>query len=98
MRKFLAFFLIFSFNFASACDCPPVRPLSKELCGGFNVIFRGKVTSVTPCDEKGNAVASFAITALYKGNCEKEIQVNFECMSSCMMSFAPGEEWIIYAN
>lgn len=98
MKKniFILFFL-FS-KIISACECPPIEPVSKELCTKYNVIFFGKVDSVSPCDLKGSAIAYFTINELYKGNVEEHVKVNFDCSSACMMSFAKNEQWLIYSS
>src|SRR4051812_34424948 len=98
MRKHLFIFLLFSSSLLSACECPPLSPVTKELCDHYDVIFFGRIDSVALCDTKGNAVAFFTIVELYKGNSEKRIKINFDCSSECLMSFAKNEEWLIYAN
>jgi hypothetical protein len=98
MRKLLFIFLSFVSYILPACECPPLAPISKELCENYNVIFFGKIDSVAPCDTKGKAIAFFSIAELYKGNSEKTVKIHFECSSECLMSFAKNEEWIIYAK
>ncbi len=50
------------------------------------------------CRVKGNAIAYFTINELYKGTVQQNVEINFDCSSSCMMSFSKDEEWLIYAN
>ena len=56
LKALLLFIVIVHSAVSTACKCPPVTPISKELAK------------------------------------------NFDCASSCMMSFAKNEEWLIYAN
>lgn len=97
MKNFFVFSLFLIQTIAQACDCN-TPPLSKEICAQYDVVFAGTVDSVSPCNTKGDAIAYFTIVDLYKGNAEQHIAVTFDCASSCMMSFAKKEEWIIYST
>lgn len=97
MKKLIFLFLISLSGIAYACDCRPLEPISKELCKKYDLIFDAKVDSVAPCDTKGDGIVYFTITSLYKGSTEQHIAVSYDCKSDCMMTFAKGEEWIIYA-
>ncbi|MGQ0829074.1 MAG: hypothetical protein ACT4ON_11855 [Bacteroidota bacterium] len=92
---FSAFF--FSFKYSLACQCPTLFLISKDLCEKYEVIFYGKVDSVSPCGTNGISTAHFTIKELYKGIVEQHVQIDFDCSSSCMMSFSKGDEWIIYS-
>lgn len=81
----------------TACECPPVSPISLELTKEYDVIFIGKIDSISPCSTNGISRAYFTIDELYKGKTGRQTAVHFDCLSSCMMSFAKNEEWIIYA-
>ncbi|MCX6296718.1 MAG: hypothetical protein NTX97_11765 [Bacteroidetes bacterium] len=98
MKKILSLVLILFSFYGFACECPPSSPISKELCQNYDVIFYGMVDSVTPCNSKGFSTAFFTITELYKGNAEKNVKIDFDCSSACMMSFSKGEEWLIYSK
>ncbi|MES2837742.1 MAG: hypothetical protein V4667_09475 [Bacteroidota bacterium] len=92
---FLAFVLLFG-NQAMACDCPPVKALIKNECGKFEVIALGKIELIEKCDGK-NASAIFYINELYRGNnIQKSLEFEFDCASSCSMSFEKGEEWLLF--
>ena len=97
MKKFFLFLSLLISFYSSACECKDFVPITKELCSDYDVIFYGTVDSVSACDKKGFSIAYFTITELYKGNVKKQVQINFDCNTECMMSFAEGEEWIIYA-
>lgn len=87
---------ILSLQSVYACQCP-LTTLSRAECDKYEVIFRGKILSVKPCqDNFGEAV--FEISELYKGMVTKEFKVLFECGVECAGEFAPGQEWIIYSN
>ncbi|MBA2613919.1 MAG: hypothetical protein H0U95_18295 [Bacteroidetes bacterium] len=100
----LNFFKLFFFSwlfflnnyYGYACQCP-LTTLGIEECNKYEIIFKGKVVSVTTCDNKfGTAV--FEIEELYKGNASKQFTVLYECGVECAMEFNEGEEWVIYSN
>lgn len=97
--KYFILFLLtihFSINEVTACQCP-LTTLSRAECDKYEVIFRGKILSVKPCEDNfGEAV--FEISELYKGLVTKNFKVLFECGVECSGDFAPGQEWIIYSN
>ncbi len=80
-----------------ACDCDPLDALTKENCGVYDVIFEGKVDSVTNCVD-GEINISFFIEELYKGNYLSQINVKNYCADGCEMHFAKGDVWLIYAE
>lgn len=96
MKKIL-FLLLFS-KTLFACECPTLQPISKELSSAYNVIFFGKVDSVSSANEKGTSTAYFTINELYKGNVQQHIEVNFDATSECMMSFSKDEQWLMYCT
>ncbi len=95
---FLSFLLILLSNYLFPCECPTLQPVSKELCKNYNVIFYGKVDSVSNCNTRGRSIAFFTISELYKGAVSSSVKINFDCASECLMSIDKGEEWIIYAS
>jgi hypothetical protein len=97
MRKILLFAFISGFLSSNACECPLLEPISKKISGSYDVIFYGKVDSVVPCGTNGIGTVHFSITDLYKGSAQQHVAVDYDCTSSCMMSFLKNEEWIIYA-
>lgn len=97
--KKLFFFVSFIYmTTAIACDCNSLQPISKELAQVYDVIFEGKVDSVSACNAQGIAIAYFTIEKLYKGNTKQQIAIHFDCSSTCQMSFAKDDEWLIYGN
>jgi hypothetical protein len=97
MKKILTILFCFVAVYIKACECPPIEPINKVLADKYDVIFYGKVDSIVPCGTKGIGTAYFSIINLYKGHAEQHISVDYDCTSSCMMSFSKNEEWIIYA-
>lgn len=95
MKKIL-FLLLFS-KTLFACECPTLQPISKELSSAYNVIFFGKVDSVSSVI-KGKSIAYFSIQELYKGNVQQRLEVNFDAASECMMSFSKNEQWLMYCT
>src|ERR1700741_2038291 len=97
MKKLVLLLILIHTSFTSfSCDCPSLPLLDLDYCGKFEIIFKGKVVSVSTCNEISSA--KFKLSELYKGPCTEEIEIWFDCSSDCMMSFTAGEEWIIYAN
>ncbi len=97
--RFLGFaFLLLLSHHALSCECSPLQPISKENSKAYNVIFFGKVDSVGVCGKDGISTAYFTIEELYKGAIGKQAHIDFDCGSACLMSFAKGEEWLIYAS
>lgn len=97
MKNILLIIILFS-KTLFACECPNLLPITNELAHGYNVIFLGKVDSVSSINTKGNAIAYFTISELYKGNVEQQVQINFDATTACMMSFAKNEEWLMYST
>lgn len=98
MKKLLLSYFLLTACLSFACECPPLAPVSLTNAQGYDVLFYGSVDSVSACDPKGKAIAYFTITELYKGNVVKHVPLNFDCASECLMSFAKGEQWLVYAK
>ena len=96
MKNFLLVVVLFHTTVLAACECPPIIPVNQELAKKYDVIFTGKVDSVSDCTA-GISKVYFTIEELYKGRAMQQMAVQFDCVSSCLMSFAKNEEWIIYA-
>ncbi|MFN8715267.1 MAG: hypothetical protein ACK5Z2_20635 [Bacteroidota bacterium] len=94
----ILFLLFVGINTAQACKCTELKPLSKESLDGYELIFSGKVAAVSACTEEGRGTVRFMIDSLFRGKAYVECDVQFDCSSSCAMSFAPGERWTIYAT
>jgi hypothetical protein len=96
LRYFITVVILFSCLGAGACQCP-VTALNAQELARYEIIFRGKIVSVKPCDDRpGEAV--FEISELYKGNAEKNFTVVFDCKHECYQQFLAGDEWIIYST
>lgn len=89
-------FLSLSPQRVQACQCP-ISILSREECGHYEIIFRGKVLEVKSCGDKPG-VATLEVLELYKGNSEKKFKLLFNCTDPCFYQFQSGEEWIIYSR
>jgi hypothetical protein len=97
MKKYLLFILLLQSAWLKACECPPLIPINNELTKTYDIIFMGKVDSVSAAID-GISTAYFRVEELYKGHAGKHVAVDFDGVSACMMSFAKNEEWIIYAS
>lgn len=80
---------------ASSCDCDPL-PEIRNAIHAYSLIFQGQVLDTLPGD--GDAVAVFLVSRTYKGVRRDTVMIHYDAASSCLLSFAPGERWIIYSN
>lgn len=96
VRTTIFFFLLPFSVFSCICVDPP--PINKTTTDLYDVIFCGKVDSVSPCNTNGFATAFFTISELYKGAVSQQVKVEYECQSSCLMTFIKKEEWLIYGK
>ncbi|CAN5906116.1 hypothetical protein BH11BAC7_BH11BAC7_33720 [soil metagenome] len=95
MRTFCLFlFLLIAAN-VFACKCES-QPFTMEGIKQYELIFTGTVVAISGCDKTSKA--TFTVNELYKGKCFENVAVEFDCSSSCGMSFQPGETWIIFAT
>ena len=94
LKFFLAlFFLPWTNSFA--CDCV-TNPVNLETIKSAELIFIGEVVAISGCDITSKA--TFSVKELFRGKTFANETVEFDCSSSCQMSFAPGETWLIYAT
>lgn len=90
----ILFFLVNRIVFA--CDCPPLNAISVAEAQKYDAVFYGMVDSVGACVD-GIANVYFTIKEVYKGVLEAHVAVQFDCKTSCSMSFDKKEEWLVYA-
>lgn len=95
MRYFFILFLIFTFKFSFACQCPLSTLNEKEL-QKYEIIFKGKIKSIKLDKEKSEAV--FIISELYKGMLADDFKILFNDIDVCKLELRVGDEWIIYTN
>lgn len=98
IKKQLFFILLLHSTGLLACKCASMQPLTSGLTEKYEIIFKGKIDSVSVCGDKGMATAYFTIQELYKGIAAQQTAIHFDCVSSCMMNFSANEEWLVYAN
>ncbi|MEO6302712.1 MAG: hypothetical protein ABIP51_06035 [Bacteroidia bacterium] len=96
LRSVFIFLFFIKTVFTYACQCP-LTGLNVAECDKYEIIFRGKIVSVTPCDNKFG-IATFEVEELYKGITAKQFKVLFECGVECAVGFNEGEEWVIYSK
>ncbi|MES2590452.1 MAG: hypothetical protein V4608_01120 [Bacteroidota bacterium] len=97
MKKGIIISLLLFSKVLCACECPTFNPISKETCTHYDVIFSGRVDSVSICNS-GISIAYFTINQLYKGAAEQHVKINFDCSSACLMSFQTRQEWLMYTT
>lgn len=97
LKYFFALLGFLLFKTVSACSCkPPERLVLTELAA-YDVIFKGRVTDKEEaCTEA--VYVTFKIDEQYFGDVLKEQVLQYDCSSSCAMSFEIGDEWLIYAE
>lgn len=97
MRTVIAVLLLLSFDKIVACNCPPISKPDSAVYATYDVIFVGTVKSVGPC-YKGMSEVTMVVRSLHKGKLFAETPLKADCETDCQMSFAEGEEWIIYGT
>jgi hypothetical protein len=97
MMRTLLFLLavFFSLRAESTCNCTLI-PVSDNAIAPYELIFKGKVLSVSGCDKTANV--TFEIQELYVGKSFATVEIAYDCSSACKMTFAPGETWLVYAT
>lgn len=83
---------------AEACSCV-MPPAPKVALGTASAVFTGKVVRVDPAPDKHQIVARFEVSRWWKGGGSAHTNVStVEAGSMCGVTFAVGEEWMIYAE
>lgn len=78
-----------------ACQCP-VTSLSMDECNKYDLIFKGRIESISLKGSRSEAL--FSIIDLYKGNTTARFKVYFNDEDPCKLDMRSGDEWIIYTN
>jgi hypothetical protein len=94
-NEILILLLIFTAKFAFACQCPLSALTDKELLK-YEIIFKGKIKSITL--NKENSQAVFMVSDLYKGILADDFNILFNDTDPCKLELRVGDEWIIYSN
>ena len=87
--------LLFISKFSIACQCP-YTALNETETNKYDIIFKGKITSITLLKERSEAL--FKIQELYKGPINETFTILFDNLDVCKLELNAGDEWIIYAN
>lgn len=95
-KLFLINFALLAYTGLLACDCKQQSPLTIVECIKFDGILQCTIDSVSACNTKSIAYAH--TIEVYKGAQQGAVQLNFDCSSSCQMSFAKGERWLVYGK
>ncbi|MDF2449555.1 MAG: hypothetical protein K0R26_2059 [Bacteroidota bacterium] len=95
MKHLIVILLILGFRLSQACQCP-ITSLTKEETNKYEIIFKGRVKTVTFKKEKSEAI--FTVDELYKGMLATDFKIIFNEEDPCKIDFRSGDEWIIYAN
>jgi len=98
MRSVLVVVLVvLSLHKILACNCPPISKPDSSVYAAYDVIFVGTVKSIGPC-YKGMSEVTMVVRSLHKGKLFAETPLKADCETDCQMSFAQGDEWIIYGK
>jgi hypothetical protein len=98
----MRFLIIFSFCFyvqfvfAQNCNCLPLGPFSNKDTSAYAVIFQADINSVEVIDGVGKA--SITVSELYKGQVDRNVQLQFATSDTCPMNILAGERWLIYGE
>lgn len=88
------FFLLKSVS--AICDCQTAGLATKANVDIYDLIFLGRVDSVSACS--GDARVWFSVTVVYKGGALKRMPLYYDCKSDCKLNFLKGQEWLIYSD
>jgi hypothetical protein len=94
--KALLFYFCVQLGVAQNCNCLPLGPFSDKDTSAYAVIFQADVNSVEVIDGVGKA--SITVSELYKGQVDRNIQLQFATSDTCPMSILAGERWLIYGE
>lgn len=92
--KYIIFLVLLSYH-SFACQCP-LTALNEAETSKYDIIFKGKITSVKLLKERSEA--QFTIQELYKGPIGETFTILFNDADECKLELQAGDEWIIYAN
>ncbi len=98
MKKFIAavVLILIPATAVFACQCKTIHSINSIEAKSYDVIFVGKVLAVSGDDERSRA--RFKVTELYKGEVYDNVEVEYDAVSDCGMTFVPGEVWTIYSK
>lgn len=83
---------------AAACSCAG-KGSPEDACERSSAVFAGKVVKVTRNDANYRVTATFEVTRRWKGAMQAQVDVSTANDDArCGLSFAEGEEWMIYAR
>lgn len=87
-------------NDAYACSCLPPPPVATAVAESTAVFLGTIVTMTPPSTPTASVVATFSVQRVWKGSTTAtQVQVYTPSNSAaCGLSFAPGDQWLIYAN
>lgn len=98
VRLFSLISLLISFAAKSySCECKGTAPLTIVECRKFELIAQCKIDSIKVCTGDKSLVF-VSVLEMYKGNLETKLNFLYDCSTSCMMSFAKDEIWLLYAK
>jgi len=99
MKRFAIAVLCFFFSVPAfaVCECQTAGKVTKPIAEAYDLIFLGRVDSVSACVE-GKATVWFNVTIVYKGAALERMPLAYLCSSECKPNFMRGQEWLMYAQ
>lgn len=88
---FILFFLFVSIV-TYACDCPPLKPLNKNIVKEYPVIFEGEIDSIS------GELVYFNVGKVFSGNVNKYTAVLIKIANDCQFTFFKAQKWLVYAS
>lgn len=95
MKYIITILFVLTSKFIFACQCP-VTELSEKELNKYDLIFKGKIQSITLNKERSEAM--FLVEELYKGNTAASFKILFNDLDNCKLELREGDEWIIYTS
>ncbi len=100
MHKYFNLFLFFLFfifvSKGQNCNCIPLGPFTANDTNKAAVIFQCDINTVEVIDGVGKVTAT--IHELYKGQVDRQVQLQFTSSDTCSIAIAPGDRWLIYGE
>ena len=94
---FILFFHLLFISNVDACNCGDIAPLSRAVVSQYELVLKGKVQRILPC-ENGSYQIEIKAGSIYYGAYEQEITLRADCSGTCAMVFNMDEHWLLYCT
>ncbi len=93
---FLLSYLMVALASSQNCNCIPLGPFTVADTNNYAVVFQCDVNTVEVIGGIGKATVT--IHELYKGQVDRQVQLQFISNDTCSIGIAAGERWLIYGE